>query len=53
MDHAEDQYIGADDAVDDDVLAYGEAASAGAEIVITGATGVREVGEQRAIGSAG
>ena len=48
VDYAEDGDIGADNAVDDYVLAYGEAASAGAEIIVAGATGVGEVCEKEA-----
>src|ERR1019366_4148493 len=45
--HPENENVRPFDAVDNDVLANGEAARAGAEVFITGASGVREGGEEK------
>ena len=47
MYHPENENVRTFDAVDNDVLANGEAARAGAEVFITGASGVREGGEEK------
>ena len=47
MNHSENEYILALDAIDDDVLAYGEAATPYTEILIAGAPGRREAGQKK------
>lgn len=47
MNHAKNENVLAFDTIDDNVFAHGEAARPDAEIIVAGASGVREAGEKK------
>jgi hypothetical protein len=46
MNHSEDKYVFAFDAIDNDIFADGKAARSGTEILVTGAACVRKFGQK-------